>query len=94
MGRSKLKLSCLDARFRSITASFLFSGKPVSWALLNPSVSPFKVSANGLLLESSNPSVRLYRYDSFTGEVSLTVQFVGPTLINMIFLYSFCSQVS
>ena len=49
---------------------FIFSGKPVSWALLNPSVSPFKVSANGLLVESTNPSVRLYRYDSHTGEVS------------------------
>ena len=46
-----------------------FSGKPISWALLNPSVSPFKVSANGMVVESSNPAVRLYRYNTFTGEV-------------------------
>ena len=48
-----------------------FSGKPISWALLNPSVSPFKVSANGMVVESSNPAVRLYRYNTFTGEVCL-----------------------
>ena len=50
---------------------FFFSGKPISWALLNPSVSPFKVSANGMVVESSNPAVRLYRYNTFTGEVCL-----------------------
>jgi len=44
-------------------------GKPISWALLNPSVSPFKVSANGMVVESSNPAVRLYRYNTFTGEI-------------------------
>ena len=44
-------------------------GHPISWALLNPSVSPFKISANGLVVESSNPAVRLYRYNTFTGEV-------------------------
>merc|ERR1711974_131469 len=33
-------------------------GKPISWAMLNPSVSPFKISANGLVVESSNPAVR------------------------------------
>ena len=46
-----------------------FLGHPISWALLNPSVSPFKISANGLVVESSNPAVRLYRYNTFTGEV-------------------------
>ena len=45
------------------------SGKPVSWAFLNPSVSPFRSSSNGLIVESSNPAVRLYRYDSYTGKV-------------------------
>lgn len=45
------------------------TGNPISWALLNPSVSPFKISANGLLVESSNPAVRLYRYNTFTGEI-------------------------
>ncbi len=38
--------------------------------MLNPSVSPFKISANGLVVESSNPAVRLYRYNTFSGEVS------------------------
>ena len=52
------------------TISFLsISGKPVSWAFLNPSVSPFRSSSNGLIVESSNPAVRLYRYDSYTGKV-------------------------
>jgi len=50
----------------------------VSWALLNPSVSPFKVSANGLQVESSNPAVRLYRYDSYTGEVNLHLNLRVP----------------
>lgn len=44
-------------------------GKPISWAMLNPSVSPFKISANGLVVESSNPAVRLYRYNTHTGEI-------------------------
>lgn len=45
------------------------AGKPISWAMLNPSVSPFKISANGMVVESSNPAVRLYRYNTHTGEV-------------------------
>ena len=51
----------------------LISGKPVSWAFLNPSVSPFRSSSNGLIVESSNPAVRLYRYDSYTGKVSYSL---------------------
>ena len=47
-----------------------FIGSPISWAMLNPSVSPFKISANGLVVESSNPAVRLYRYNTYSGEVS------------------------
>ena len=39
--------------------------------MLNPSVSPFKISANGLVVESSNPAVRLYRYNTHTGEVRI-----------------------
>ena len=41
--------------------------------MLNPSVSPFKISANGLVVESSNPAVRLYRYNTYTGEVRLSM---------------------
>jgi len=44
-------------------------GSPISWAMLNPSVSPFKISANGLVVESSNPAVRLYRYNTYSGEI-------------------------
>lgn len=43
--------------------------------MLNPSVSPFKISANGLVVESSNPAVRLYRYNTHTGEVRISPQF-------------------
>ena len=60
-----------------------FSGKPISWALLNPSVSPFKVSANGMVVESSNPAVRLYRYNTFTGEVCL--------FLNTLYRYFMCT---
>ena len=52
--------------------SSLLAGKAVSWALLNPSVSPFRSTSNGLRVESSNPAVRLYRYDTMTGHVSPT----------------------
>ena len=43
--------------------------------MLNPSVSPFKISANGLVVESSNPAVRLYRYNTHTGEVRIPHNF-------------------
>jgi len=60
-------------------------GKAVSWALLNPSVSPFRMSSGGgggggirtvgnragsmSGEQSSNPAVRLYRYDPMTGHI-------------------------
>ena len=59
---------------------FLLAGKPISWAMLNPSVSPFKISANGMVVESSNPAVRLYRYNTYTGEVWPTLKGSGNAL--------------
>ena len=73
------------------------SGKAVSWALLNPSVSPFRMSSGGggsggirtvgnragsmSGEQSSNPAVRLYRYDPMTGHVSHLWQFLALTCI-------------
>ena len=51
-----------------------FSGQTISWAFLNPSVSPYKRSVQvGQESFSTNPAVRLYRYDTNTGEVSEVV---------------------
>ena len=60
---------CILVLLHQIQYDSFFAGQPISWALLNPSVSPFKISANGLVVESSNPAVRLYRYNTYTGEV-------------------------
>ena len=50
-----------------------FSGQSISWAFLNPSVSPYKRSVQvGQESFSTNPAVRLYRYDVNTGEASIT----------------------
>ena len=67
---------CKEKKMGSLYCSFFsFSGQPISWAMLNPSVSPFKISANGLVVESSNPAVRLYRYNTYTGEVNFEISF-------------------
>ena len=48
-----------------------FSGETISWAFLNPSLSPYKRSVQvGQESFSTNPAVRLYRYDTNTGEAS------------------------
>jgi hypothetical protein len=53
-------------------SSFFFSGQTISWAMLNPSVSPYKRSVQvGQESFSTNPAVRLYRYDANSGEVIL-----------------------
>lgn len=59
--------------------------------MLNPSVSPFKISANGLVVESSNPAVRLYRYNTHTGEVRIVAVaiFRCLSIINLFQIYDY-----
>lgn len=46
------------------------AGQTISWAFLNPSVSPYKRSVQvGQESFSTNPAIRLYRYDTNTGEI-------------------------
>lgn len=40
-------------------------GKPVSWIMIAPSVTPKKQS-----IGSNNPAMRLYKFDTDTGQVS------------------------
>lgn len=41
------------------------AGKPVSWIMIAPSVTPKKQS-----IGSNNPAMRLYKFDTDTGQVS------------------------
>ena len=41
-----------------------FAGRPVSWALLAPSITP-KRSSEG----ANNPGLRIYKFDKDTGQV-------------------------
>lgn len=43
----------------------IITGKPVSWIFLAPSVTPRKAS-----IGSNNPAMRLYKFDTDTGQVS------------------------
>lgn len=38
-------------------------GKPISWMMIAPSITPRKMS------ESNNPAMRLYKFDTDTGQV-------------------------
>lgn len=52
--------------------STMAGDRAVSWALLSPSVSPYKRSVQvGRQSFSTNPAVRLYRYNRRSGQVSL-----------------------
>ena len=63
--------STLDDVYDYDDGLVLFSGQSISWAFLNPSVSPYKRSVQvGQESFSTNPAVRLYRYDVNTGEAS------------------------
>ena len=72
----------------------LFSGQSISWAFLNPSVSPYKRSVQvGQESFSTNPAVRLYRYDVNTGEASrIFTETLFPLTVNiklkMFFMFS------
>ncbi|KAF4518305.1 hypothetical protein B566_EDAN005874 [Ephemera danica] len=46
------------------------SGEPVSWLFLSPSVSPWRPPS-----DSSNPGLRLYKFDTDTGQVLDYTQF-------------------
>ena len=50
----------IDFCFSSVP---LLSGKPVSWMMIAPSISPRRSS------ESNNPAMRLYKFDTDTGQV-------------------------
>ena len=54
-----------------LNSTFVFvAGRTISWALLTPSLSPYKRSVQvGQESFSTNPAVRLYRYDRDSGEV-------------------------
>lgn len=42
------------------------AGKPVSWIMIAPSVTPKKQA-----IGSNNPAMRLYKFDTDTGQVSM-----------------------
>lgn len=46
----------------------IIAGKPVSWIFLAPSVTPRKTS-----IGSNNPAMRLYKFDTDTGQVSIYI---------------------
>ena len=43
----------------------IFPGRPVSWIFIAPSVSPKRTSGG-----ANNPGLRLYKFDTDTGQVS------------------------
>lgn len=43
----------------------IITGKPVSWIMIAPSVTPTKTPG-----ESNNPAMRLYKFETDTGQVS------------------------
>lgn len=45
------------------------AGKPVSWIMIAPSVTPKKQS-----IGSNNPAMRLYKFDTDTGQVSVVLK--------------------
>lgn len=50
------------------------AGKPVSWIMIAPSVTPKKQS-----IGSNNPAMRLYKFDTDTGQVSVPFEKKSPT---------------
>lgn len=51
-------------------------GKPVSWIMIAPSVTPRKTNVG-----SNNPAMRLYKFDTDTGQVSSKILFCLIDLI-------------
>lgn len=45
----------------------IIAGKPVSWIMIAPSITPIKTTVG-----SNNPAMRLYKFDTDTGQVSGT----------------------
>lgn len=43
----------------------IIAGKPVSWIMIAPSITPIKTTVG-----SNNPAMRLYKFDTDTGQVS------------------------
>lgn len=54
---------------------------PVSWALLAPSVSPHRDPAG-----SSNPGLRLYKFDTNTGKVRLATELANDFVLSFLSL--------
>lgn len=57
------------------TLTFVRLGKPVSWMMVAPSLTPRKMNVG-----SNNPALRLYKFDTDTGQVRL--------FINILFYYT------
>ncbi len=51
-------------------------GKPVSWIMIAPSVTPRKSN-----IGSNNPAMRLYKFETDTGQVSLHVLYQLDSLL-------------
>lgn len=62
-GKSGLKEQLSPIRFHKIPLTFAQTGKPISWMMIAPSITPRKMS------ESNNPAMRLYKFDTDTGQV-------------------------
>lgn len=48
------------------TIYLIYTGKPVSWMMIAPSITPRKMNGG-----SNNPAMRLYKFDTDTGQVSV-----------------------
>lgn len=65
MAISKLPIQfCLEISFVYLPFS-TSAGMPVSWIMIAPSVTPKKSN-----IGSNNPAMRLYKFDTDTGQVS------------------------
>lgn len=63
-------------------------GKPVSWIMISPSVTPRKSNTG-----SNNPALRLYKFETDTGQVSLFASYqVECWLVYYKFKYSDCCK--
>lgn len=74
------------SRLQNLIITFILSGRPISWAMLAPSITP-KRSNDG----PNNPGLRLYKFDKNTGQVSYNnyIPYVVPLrLFVHIFAYS------
>ena len=61
--------SIVDCNFLLFILIFMqIIGKPVSWIMIAPSVTPRKSN-----IGSNNPAMRLYKFETDTGQVSLHV---------------------